>query len=184
MPSKYDPILHKLKPIPYEIANKDKGVDFQDKVNIVKVDIISKNPGGVKADKLGLMYHNLRAKKEKLKDELSTIEIALEATTQLLVDSAEDPAWGAYGAPKNALRLVSGEKIEVRPEPYSTVFDRDLVRQWAMSEGLERLLTINWQTINSITKELLLKGKAEPPGVKCWLNNRIFYFKAGGGDGE
>ncbi len=68
--------------------------------------------------------------------------------------------------------------MNVQHEPYAQVTDRDAVREWAITSGLERSLTLPWQTLNSHMKELLVLGEPLPKGVKIWSRTKISFRKA------
>ena len=171
MPSKYDAVLPTLPPLPVQ------DFSWQAKVDAVKLDII-KNIS-VSPSNLAKMFAKARLDKEQLEEQVSDLNTDIEALTQLLIASQEEKntEWGQYGAATNTLRLVSGDKIEVRREPYATVEDKDANREWAVKNGLERMLALSWQTINSLTKELLLKGESEPAGVKVFVKSKIVFTR-------
>lgn len=168
---KYAAILPKLEHLPPQ----DPG--YQAKVDRLKAALTE--AGYTSAPKLANKYRLLRSEKEHFKSELYTTEMYLAACEQLLVASnqADDPDWGQYGATSNMLRLANGDKIEVRAEPYAAIEDRDKVREWAIKEGLERLLALPWQTLNDQMKQRLLKGESEPDGVKAFYINKIVFTR-------
>lgn len=166
MASKYASVLTGLSELPVE------NTSYQDKIDLAKKEITNKSASG-----LAHQYALLRDLKNKIEDDLSATNLQLEAYTQMLVESnnSDDPEWGQYGATQTTLRLVTGDKIEVRKEPYAQVVDKDANRKWAMEQGLERMLSLPWQTVNSLTKEALLKGEAEPEGVKAYVKTKIVF---------
>lgn len=169
MPSKYDTVLPKLPEMPIQDQK------WQNKIDYFKETIISS--GSTTPVELAKAYANARANKARIEAELSDIHLALEAYSQMLVDSSnsDDPEWGAYGASPNTLRTVNGDKFEVRREPYASIEDKDANRLWAIKNGLERMLSLHPSTINSLTKELLLKGEPEPDGVKTFVKTKIVF---------
>lgn len=143
---------------------------YQDKVNIVKAEIIRKvreNTGMPPSGSfLAARYDEQREVKDKIEDELSAVNLELEAYSQLIVDQFE-----AEGV--SNVRLDTGPMIGVQMEPYAQVENRDTCREWAISNGLERSLMLPWQTLNSISKEKLLKGEPPPDGVKIYAKAKI-----------
>ena len=171
MPSKYDALLPTLQPLPVQDHS------YQARVEVFKDSLIHNSDFVMSPTSLGKEYARLRKAKEAAEEEVSRLNLCIEGVTQLLVETNEEdnPEWGTHGAAANTLRLVTGDKIEVRKEPYATVEDKDANRLWAVSHGLERLLTLPWQTINSETKKLLLAGEAEPDGVKVFVKTKLVY---------
>lgn len=172
MPSKYDGVFHKLQPLPVDPT-------YQERVNKVKTDLISNPDFNRSAANLVREYALLRDEKDKLEAEASRVSLQIEAYIQMITDSqnAGEEGWGTYGASSNTLRLVSGDKVEVRKEPYTSVIDKAANRQWALENGLDELLTINWMTLNSLAKEKLLKGEASIPGTEVFWKPKIVFTK-------
>lgn len=166
MPSKYDSILPSLPSLP--VADQS----YQAKVDKVKADIPQAD-----AATLSKAYAALRKLRDDVEDELSAVNLQIEAYTQLLVASqdAGEEGWGAYGASDNTLRLVTGDKVEIRKEPYAVVKDKEAHRAWAIAQGLDRLLSLPWQTTNSLAKELLMKGEQPPDGVEVFGRSKIVF---------
>jgi hypothetical protein len=178
MASKYAAVFPKLKEMPVQDTSRQAQVDVV-KTAITKDGI----PDGMQ---LAQRFAFLRGEKQKIELQLKDIDLALEAFFQMLVESSrsDDPAWGAYGVPKNTIRLASGEKIAVQPEPKAVLEDPEANRHWAMENGYERLLRINWSTLNAMVKERLLKGDKEPPGVGVYVYYKPVFTKAGEIDAE
>jgi len=44
---------------------------------------------------------------------------------------------------------------------------------WCVAEGLERQMSLPWQTTNSLTKARLLEGEPEPDGVTCYAKTKV-----------
>ena len=54
------------------------------------------------------------------------------------------------------------------------VVDREAFRLWCDADpDLRRKMTLPWQTTNSLTKQLLLDGQPEPPGVTIWAKTTV-----------
>lgn len=174
MPSKYDAIFPKLKELPIQDPS------WQQKVDIIKRDIIADKEIEKTPSSLAKEYTLLREATVTIERQLKDIELSLEAYSQLLIETndSNNTEWGAYGAPKSTLRLIDGASVRVQREPYTTVKDKDANRKWVIANGMERMLGIPWQTLNALTKELLLKGKPEPDGVEVFIKKKIVFTKA------
>lgn len=142
-----------------------------------KLDVAKQLLAGLTVVELATEYARLRGEKERINEHLSACNLHIEAVEQLLIESQDrrDAEWGAYGAGENMLRLMNGDKIEARPEIYCSVSDRDALRAWIVSEGLERHLMVNTQTLNGIVRPMLKDGLSEPPGVSPVVRTNIFF---------
>ncbi len=116
-----------------------------------------------------LAFHWATARKEKKEQEivLKAIEDRLFVYASLLENTYEDEGISSLKV------LETGESVSVGFEPYAQVEDRDAFRQWCIEVGMEDQMTLPWQTTNTILKEHLLAGKAEPPGLKAWIRTKL-----------
>jgi len=120
------------------------------------------------ASRLSEGYAEVRKAKDALKESLSGLNLVLNAYEQLVIEQLE--VEGTTG-----LTLTNGDKIRSQPEPHAKVEDPDAFREWCVKEGLERSLQLPWGTTNSMTKERLLNGDPEPPGVKAYSRDKIVF---------
>lgn len=166
MASKYASVMPRLKPLPASDQT------YQDKVDEAKASFYDLSATGLAKD-----YASWREQKERIEDELREINLFLEAATQLLVASQEEGAdgWGQYGASDNALRLASGDKIEIRREPYGQVKDKEAFRQWCVDNGYERQMQLWPTTMNAIVKERLVNGDDLPDGTEVFAKDKIVF---------
>lgn len=174
MASKYDAVLPKLPALPAQ------DLDYQAKVESMKAILLEDRELSASPMTLAKELEGLRVTKELCESQISDLNLQIEAVSQLLIEShdSDAPEWGTYGATSNTLRLVDGSSVRVQKEPYAQVVDKDANREWAKKQGLERLLALPWQTINSFTKEALLKGMPEPDGVTTYAKTKIVFTKA------
>ncbi len=141
-----------------------------------KVDEIKRGVATRDAVALAEAYVALRDQFDKAKAVASAIGIKVTAYAQLLMESqdAQAPGWGAYGVKGNSIRLESGYKVRIQVEPSAKIVDKDALRAWALANDYERDLTLPAQTVNSIVKERLLNGEAEPPGTQVYSWTRVW----------
>jgi hypothetical protein len=140
--------------------------DYQKRVDDAKVAIVERT-----ASTLAERYAALRVEKDAADDALSAINLQLEATTQLIVDQFEQDGL-------TSVKLDGGQSVTVGYEPYSVVSDRDALWEWGMDPNqgnMARAFTLNWQLLNSLVKDLLLKGEPEPPGVTATSRSKITF---------
>lgn len=165
MAGKYVGVIDKL---PRLLTTEEPA--HQDKVDALKATLRQTDIAS-SAVNLAEAYMEWRAKRDALKEELETINLHVEAISQMLCSSYEDEG-------VTSLKLASGFSISVQVEPYAIVKDREALRLWAIANGLERSLTLPWQTTNGIAKERLLSGEPEPDGVETYAKNKIVQRKA------
>lgn len=115
---------------------------------------------------LAKRYAIAREKKDLLDEMLYAVNLEVEALKQMVVDQYENED-------TTSIRLESGEMVRVQPEPYAQVQNKDLFRAWCIANGYADSLVLPWQTTNSLTKERLLAGESEPPGVKAHVVSKI-----------
>lgn len=186
---KYDHVIKQLPPLPW----RGNSEDYQHRVELAKADMMSapgttgvfqllsgslkllatdaSNNSVVASDIGGAAwlaetYKRLRRLRDDLETIRSSLDLRIEATSQMVVDHYE-------AENIEMLRLASGGSVTVYPEPYTGVEDRDKLREWAVANGYETQLTLPWQTVNSLAKERLLASEEPPPGVKVFLKNKV-----------
>ena len=163
MASKYAKVIDRLP----RLLNTEPA--YQEKVNAVKVELLKELPRHAIA--LATHYAALRAAKDAVEEQLSDVNLQLEAISQLLVDQYESEGG-------TSVKLHDGHTVSVQYEPYAQVVDREPFRLWCVANDLEKALTLPWQTTNAITKERLLAGLAEPDGIKAHARTKIVLRKA------
>lgn len=139
---------------------------YQAKVNFVK-ELIEQETGFQRyASALALRYNVVRAEKEELEEQLSQINLRLEAISQLMINQYEVEA-------TSRIVLTDGYSISTQPEPHAVVEDKEVFRVWCIDMGLGNELMLPWPKTNSITKERLLNGDPEPAGVRAYTRTKI-----------
>jgi hypothetical protein len=118
-------------------------------------------------------YNNKRRLKDQLEAELKVLELEVQAATQLFVERFESQD-------VQKIKFQDGTTLSVNPEPYPYVQDQQKLLTWVRQQGLESLLTLNYQTLASLTKERLLEGKPLPEGVDVFLKSKL--TRRGGND--
>lgn len=107
---------------------------------------------------LAAAYEALRAEREAQEAAETALSVKLRAIEQLIEDVFT-------AANIEGLRLTSGQMVKVEPEISVSVEDPDALNAWVKSQGLERLLKLNSQTLGSMVKERLRNAEEIPPGV-------------------
>jgi hypothetical protein len=133
------------------------------------------------AVRLAAHYSVIRRERDELRAQESLLQLELDTLTQMLIESEDagtDPAWGAYGANDNAIRLENGAGLRINKEPASKVVDPDAFRQWCIDNGYERKLQLHAGTREAIVAERLLEGMPAPKGVEVGSWSKLTFTPA------
>lgn len=171
MPSKYKDVMAKLKPMPPQDATR------QGQIDAIKASIKQHEgykPEGSYAAKI---YINLRKAADEAEQALKDAELAVEAAEQLLIENHEndDPAWGAYGASPEMMRLVDGASLRLEPGPHMIIKDKTKYHEWCLKQNLLNIMFPPWNTINAMMKKMLLKGEPTPDGTEAFIKTKVVY---------
>lgn len=171
MASKYAAILDGLQHLPPELPA------YQQKIDAIKVEI--RAASCVAPETIAQEYAKIRAVKDALAAELSTVQERVTALEQMLVESldADEPGWGNYGGTPTTIKMVNGSSVRVDYEPVGKVEDKEAFRLWCLDNGLERALQLWPSTMNSLVKERALAGDAPPAGVGMFVRAKIVFRK-------
>lgn len=119
--------------------------------------------------KLVTSYAFIKFELDAKKQEADALQLRLDALKQLIIaseDAGVDPAWGAYGANDNAVRLPDGSNLRVNRELSSKVIDPEAFRQWCIDNGYEKKLQLHAGTREAIVSERALAAEKMPDGVE------------------
>ncbi len=119
---------------------------------------------GLDTAEMAREFKVVRGAKKAAEETISGLNLELEALSQLLVNDLETQSI-------SKLTLQTGETVFISDEPYSSVADKEALMAWVKKKKMQSLLTLNWQTMNSMVKELLSAGKPIMPGVKVFMKS-------------
>ncbi len=139
-------------------------IGYQEKVKTTKAALVAEGQE-MHAAALAQRYTALRDEKEEAEAAVSAVNLRLEAVSQLM--AAQFEAEGVA-----SLKLAD-RSVSIYLEPYSQVLDKEAFRIWCVEQGLERQMALPWQATNSLTKQRLLDGEPEPPGVVVYAKTKI-----------
>jgi hypothetical protein len=128
---------------------------------------------------LGQAMADFKNQKNTLEGQIKNINTVLEALSQLIVDRMEDNDM-------EAIELANGIKVGIKDEPYTSIEDQKKFYDWIKKTKQQGLLKINYQTLNAITKDLIINGKKNPPGTKTFIKTsaKVTGLKSTNGDNE
>lgn len=139
---------------------------YQQKIEAVKQVMREEENYKQHAVSLATQYAAIRCEKDDAEEKLKEINLRLEATSQLMSEQFE-----VEGV--SSLKLDNGRGVSIYYEPYAYLENKDAFRQWCIDNQLIGSMSLPWQTMNAITKERLLAGDPEPPGVKVYAKTKI-----------
>ncbi len=140
---------------------------WQDKINLFQTTLNYKND----AAKMAAELIKLRAEKAAIAEREKEVNVKIEAHHQMLVEWLE-------GAGLTQFKTDDGYTIFIKDEPYSSIEDEKQFLTWIRESGQEELLSVHYQTLNSIAKDHLTAGKPTPPGLKVFIKTGINVRKA------
>jgi len=111
-------------------------------------------------------YVHVRKQLDDLEAQKSVLEVQKAALTYLFTNRFEEDD-------VTSMKFANGVTLGEAVEPLPNVKDREALIGWIKSTGQEDLLTLNYQTLASITKQALLEGKPIPPGVEVFMKQKL-----------
>lgn len=124
----------------------------QAKLNYVKLD----------TTELGIEFASFKVQKNTAESNIKEMNTQMEALSQLIVERLET-------GDLEAIELANGIKVGIKDEPYTSIDDQKKFYTWIKKTKQQGLLKINFQTLNAMTKELIITGKKVPPGTKTFI---------------
>jgi hypothetical protein len=115
-------------------------------------------------------YLRVDKEKELAKERISGLNTREEALNQLLLDHLETEG-------DSSIRNEFGT-FYIKDDPYCSVEDRAAYSSWIRQEGMEELLTVNYQTTSGLVKTRLEAGEPIPPGITVFMKSTIGHRKS------
>lgn len=154
--------------------------EYQDRVNKKKEEIQGaiiaqgKTPNPTN---FGATLVEARLEKQRLEDLVKAQNLIIEAMNQTLVELLESENY-------SSLKLNNGVSLSIKDDVYCTVVNKKQFYDWIEETGQQDLLTVNYQTMSSITKSNLIAGEPIPPGIGTYFKQSISVRGAGKNDEE
>jgi hypothetical protein len=141
--------------------------EWQQKVDDFKQEFIGTHEGEhANAAYLAREYAEHDARKKALEEQIASINIMLEAISQLGCEALEE-----QGLEK--VNLASGGYVRIDDRPYTSIEDRSAIFSWIKKNKLTDLLSVNYQTLNGMNNERLVSGKAVIPGTRVFIKTKL-----------
>ena len=163
-----------------KVAAFEPEPEFQKKVEAAKREIVGDSEAtDANVSHLAMLFAQHQARKHDLEEQISDLNIGIEAISQLIVESLE-------GEDISSVKLDSGATVYLSYTPYPSVEDREKVMEWIKKNKMKSLLSVNYQTMKAMVSEQLAAGKPTIPGIKVFLKSqaRILNGRKGATDGK
>lgn len=151
-------------------ALEDLILDVQAWLQVINDNLIRGVANRATAINIAKTFKMVRVLKEVMSKQESITNTIVDAYTEILVNQYE-----VEGV--RSVDLEDGGKIRWEEQPHAKVIDKDANRKWAVQNGMESALSIHWNVLNAIAKDLLLKGEEPPDGVEMTARPKVVYTK-------
>jgi len=135
---------------------------FQDKVTAWKRMMFGENPEDANLSMLARELAEQKCAKDMLEEQVSEINIHIEALSQLIVEKMQAESLEKVG-------LSDGSTCYVSYEVYPSVKDKAALLEWVKKHKMAASLSLPWQTLRGLCNDLSVAGKPMPEGVECFL---------------
>jgi len=130
---------------------------WQEKIGQAKTNYLKLN-----TTELGREFASFKVQKNVAEANIKEMNTQMEALSQLIVERLET-------GDLESIELANGIKVGIRDEPYTSIDDQKKFYDWIKKTKQTGLLKINFQTLNAMTKEMIITGKKNPPGTKVFM---------------
>lgn len=172
MPSKYASLKKKLPAFAEESA-------YQEKIDAAKREILgaTENPEDANSSALAARLERIKARKDDLEAQLYDVNVEAEALSQLIVAAMESDGVEKF-------TLQSGATVYVNYAPYPCVEDREKLFAWIKAQKMQKLLSVQYQTLRGMVNDMLVAGKPVMPGVNVFLKTSARLLRGRNGSEE
>jgi hypothetical protein len=146
------------------IAGEDD--DEQDSARREKIDAEKARHEGKGIAEIGELYAAADDAFDAAKAAVKKAAIPRQALLELLVRGLE-------AAKLSNFKFQNGEQFILDDQPRASYEDKRSFLAWARTAGLEDLLTMHYQTMQSQIKDRLEKGLEPPPGIKVFYRTGV-----------
>lgn len=163
----------KVEQLPKLPANDEEDPRYQDKVDAEKSRVMrdhfqDKPP---RTPALLELYITVREARDDLKSRLKGAQLTLTALEQLVASRYETEG-------VTSVKLSTGDSVRTESAPHAVVEDPVAFTAWCRKDpDLATQLTLPWPRANALTKERLIAGEPEPPGVRAYNRTKVVLTK-------
>lgn len=112
------------------------------------------------------LYNAAKLAKEAAESVARKFELQKDALARLLADRFEEDN-------KYSTTFTNGGGVRITPDVYPVVKDPQSLLAWIKANNMEEMLTLNYQTMQSMVKQRLQDGKSLPEGVEVFLKDKL-----------
>lgn len=130
-------------------------------------------------DDLGVaeLYNTAKLGKAAAESVAKAYELKKDALARLMADRFEEDG-------KYSTSFTNGGSMRITPDVYVSVKDNEGMLKWVRDNGMEAMLSLNFQTMQSMVKERLTKGLPIPEWADIYLKDKLTLSGFGKSDGE
>jgi len=115
---------------------------------------------------LGKFYLGRKGEKDRLEALQEEVKLDTRAAAALLEEKLAEAGIDKF-------TLKDGGTISLNPEVYSSIEDQSALLRWVREQGMEHLLTLNYQTLSGMVKNRVANGEELPAGVSVFLREKV-----------
>ena len=112
------------------------------------------------------LYRKCRKAIDDLTVRLSVLETQKAALTYIFVNRMEEDD-------VTSISFTDGVRLGASFEPIPNVNDKTKLKEWIKETGQEDVLTVNYQTLASIVKQMLLEGQPIPECIDVYMKSKL-----------
>lgn len=131
--------------------------EFAERVENAKGEMI-----GASIKDLARTFALWKKRKDEHEESIKTLNVSLEAVSQLLVEALQTEELGK-------ITTDNGATVYIKDEPYSAVENLEELEAYLKKNKMEALKKLPWQTMNAMNKSNLESGRPLLPGTKIWM---------------
>lgn len=120
---------------------------------------------------IGDLYGKAREEKEKIEAELSGCNLIITALEQMTLERFDAQKMDMF-------RLDDGSSVSRKDDVYTSVEDQEKFLAWIDKTGKRSLLSVHYQTMNSLAKQMLENNEELPPGIKAFFKQGLTFRRA------
>lgn len=112
------------------------------------------------------LYVQVRKALDEVNARVSVLETQKAALTYLFINRMEEDDVTRYP-------FTDGVSLGASFEPIPNVKDKTKLKEWVKETGQEDILTVNYQTLASIVKQMLLEGQPIPEFIEVFMKSKL-----------
>lgn len=112
------------------------------------------------------LYYAAKLAKEAAESVARRYELQKDALARLMAERFEEDD-------KTSTSFTNGGSMRITPDVYPVVKNPQELLEWIKANNMESILTLNYQTMQSLVKERLTNGKSIPNGVDIFLKDKL-----------